>query len=121
VAFAFPCASFSWSNDGPSFALISAAYLLAASIVGVDPFSVFVLVCERRVHVGEGELGVFRDDFVRTHAHPLVPDRDILDLNAVPVNTWPSAAYARRAHDPGAGGRSTVAPPGDCVCTLDVL
>ena len=55
--------------------------------------------------VGERDGGVFRDDFVGAHAHPLVPDRDVLDLDAMAVNPGPPAADTRSAHNADTVGR----------------
>ena len=39
-------------------------------------------------------------DFIGTHAHPLVADRDMLDLDAVAVDAWLAAANARGPDNP---------------------
>src|SRR5262249_47413302 len=45
--------------------------------------AVVMIVGERRMHLGQRDRGVLLDDLRRAHAHSLMPDRDMLDLDAV--------------------------------------
>ncbi len=46
-----------------------------------------------------------RADFIGTHAHSLMPNCDVLHLDAVTVDARPSAADARCAHNANTVGR----------------
>lgn len=51
--------------------------------------------------LGEGNRRVSRDDFIGRHAHPLVADGDVLDLDAMPVDPGLAAADAGCPDDAG--------------------
>jgi hypothetical protein len=69
--------------------------------VGVDFGLVVVVVGECRMDLGEINLQVGRHNFLGAHAHPLVADCDVLDLDAVPVDSRLAATRTRGADDAG--------------------
>ena len=63
--------------------------------VGVDAGLVVEIVGEGRVDLGERDRGMGRDDFIGIHAHSLVANCDVLDFDAVPIDSRLAAARTR--------------------------
>ena len=59
-----------------------------------------VVVSQGRVNIGECQARPGRDNLVRVHAHPLIPDGDIRSLDAMPGDAKLPATGAGRTHDP---------------------
>src|SRR5512135_1067038 len=68
--------------------------------VGVDLGLVAVVVGQRRMHVGEREGGIGRDDLIGAHPRALIVERNVLDGDAMAVKAWLAAARAGGADDP---------------------
>ena len=64
--------------------------------IGSDCFTVIVVITQCGVNIGKRQSGVSGDDLVRSHSHALVPDNDVLDLNAMAQDMWLSTTRARR-------------------------
>ncbi len=87
--------------------------------VGVNPLTVLVVIGEGRMHIRQRDRRAGRDDFVWAHSHPLMPDRYILDGDAMAINAGPAAAHAWGAHNPHAVLRRTARRFGSLGLALD--
>ena len=54
-----------------------------------------VVLRQRGIDVGEGNLREEPDDLIGRQASLLVPDDNVLDANAMSGNAWPAAADSR--------------------------
>jgi hypothetical protein len=59
-----------------------------------------IVVGKGRMNLGQVNRRVAGHDFVGIHAHPLIADRDMLDLDAVAVDAWLAATSALGLHNP---------------------
>jgi len=72
---------------------------LAGMDVGVDLVKVAIVVRQRVMHLGQGQVRVRLNNFIGRPAHPLVLDGDLRHFDARSLNNWFAAAHAFFAHD----------------------
>jgi hypothetical protein len=65
----------------------------------IDPFAVFVVIRQRGMDFGESDTRMGRYDFVRTQSHAFMPNRDIFNRDAMPIDAWPATTNALGADD----------------------
>jgi hypothetical protein len=64
-----------------------------------DCLTVIVVVCQRGIHLGEGQLRIIGDDFFRRQALGFIPDDNIVHPNPVSGDAELAAACPRSADD----------------------
>ena len=64
----------------------------------IDLLAMIVIVCQRGIDIGQGELREAIYDFVRRQA-PFRPESDVLDTNPMPRDARPASAYPGRDVD----------------------
>ena len=80
-ASAFRVLSVSWSREGCPGLLLLVPRSVCRDL-GVHRLSMVVVVGQRRINDGQGQVGEFGDDVFRAHPLPLVHDGQVLDLDA---------------------------------------